>query len=305
MTEDGVIIMRKVLKLMALLLTVCMIFTGCDNNGSGEEQGPDATGVAQNHDDSEPGTLKVYCFELGKADSFLIYNNQTTIIIDAGERGQGKDILQYMENNDIKGIDMMFITHFDKDHVGGAAKLIGNTEVNEVYTPVYIKPSDDYDNFSEKVKEKKTPVTALKENKTFEIGGIKIDVNVPAKEVYEEDPSNNSSLIIRVSYGDTSFLFTGDAEGIRLREYIATQPEKCNVVKMPYHGDYTSFMGCLDEFLDLVQPEYAVITSSKEYKEADETKDLIEKRGIKLYRTRKGSVLFESDGKDVKAVQMS
>ena len=64
-------------------------------------------------------------------------------------------------------------------------------------------------------------------------------------------------------------------------------------------------MGCLDEFLDLVKPEYAVITSSKEEKEADETKDLIEKRGIKLYRTRKGSVLFESDGKTVKAVQMS
>ena len=74
---------------------------------------------------------------------------------------------------------------------------------------------------------------------------------------------------------------------------------------MPYHGNYTKFMGCLDEFLDLVQPEYAVITSSKEEKEADETKELIEKRGIKLFRTRKGSVLFESDGKDVKAVQMS
>ena len=287
------------------MLIFCLIFTGCNETDTGEGQGSNVTGSIQNHDDSEPGTLKVYCFELGKADSFLIYNNKATIIIDAGERGQGKDILQYMENNDINGIDMMFITHFDKDHVGGAAKLIGNTEVKEVYTPSYVKPSDDYDNFSEKVKEKKTPVTALKENTSFEAGGIKIDVNVAAKEVYEESPSNNSSLIIRVSYGDTSFLFTGDAEGLRLREYIATNPEKCNVVKMPYHGKYTQFMGCLDEFLDLVQPEYAVITSSKEEKEADETKDLIEKRGIKLFRTRKGSVLFESDGKEVKAVQMS
>lgn len=295
--------MKKFIRMIALLLISCLIFTACDNNDTGEGQKPNVTGAVQNTDD--PGTLKVYCFELGKADSFLIYNNNTTIIIDAGERGQGKDILQYMENNDINGIDMMFITHFDRDHVGGAAKLIGNTEVKEVYTPSYVKPSDDYDNFSEKVKEKKTPVTALKENKTFEINGITIDVNVPTKEVYEESPSNNSSLIIRVSYGETSFLFTGDAEGIRLREYIATQPEKCNVVKMPYHGNYTQFMGCLDEFLDLVKPEYAVITSSKEEKEADETKDLIEKRGIKLYRTRKGSVLFESDGKTVKAVQMS
>lgn len=295
--------MKKFIRLIAVMMISCLIFTACDNNDLGEGKEPNVTGSVQNTDD--PGTLRVYCFELGKADSFLIYNNKTTILIDAGERGQGKDILQYMENNDINGIDMMFITHFDKDHVGGAAKLIGNTEVKEIYTPSYAKKSDDYDNFTDKVKEKKTPVTALKENKTFDVNGITIDVNVPAKEIYEESPDNNSSLIIRVSYGETSFLFTGDAEGIRLREYIATQPEKCNMVKMPYHGNYTQFMGCLDEFLDLVKPEYAVITSSKEEKEADETKDLLEKRGIKLYRTRKGSVLFESDGKSVKAVQMS
>ena len=298
---------KNIIKLISLLLVLCIVLTGCDD-GNGQEPGNGSgvnNGQKQNPDSDDPGTLKVYCFELGKADSFLIYNNKSTIIIDAGERGQGKDILQYMENNDIKGIDMMFITHFDKDHVGGAAKLIGNTEVGEIYTPSYVKPSDDYDNFTDKVKEKNKTVTALKENKTFETGGIKIEVNVPAKEVYEESPSNNSSLIIRVSYGDTSFLFTGDAEALRLKEYIGTQPEKCNVVKMPYHGKYTEFMGCLNEFLDLVNPEYAVITSSKEEKEADETKDLLEKRGIKLYRTRKGSVLFESDGKSVKAVQMS
>ena len=181
------------------MMISCLIFTACDNNDLGEGKEPNVTGSVQNTDD--PGTLRVYCFELGKADSFLIYNNKTTILIDAGERGQGKDILQYMENNDINGIDMMFISHFDKDHVGGAAKLIGNTEVKEIYTPSYAKKSDDYDNFTDKVKEKKTPVTALKENKTFDVNGITIDVNVPAKEIYEESPDNNSSLIIRVSYG--------------------------------------------------------------------------------------------------------
>ena len=155
--------MKKIIRFVALMLTACLVFTGCNETDTGEGQGSKVTGAVQNHDGSDPGALKVYCFELGKADSFLIYNKQTTIIIDAGERGQGKDILQYMENNDIKGIDMMFITHFDKDHVGGAAKLIGNTEVKEVYTPVYIKPSDDYDNFFAPIQENCLPLDLQQE----------------------------------------------------------------------------------------------------------------------------------------------
>ena len=156
--------MKRVFKLIALILTICMVFVGCtDENGQKPDNDPAGNGGKQDPESDDPGTLKVYCFELGKADAFLIYNNKSTIIIDTGERGQGKDILQYMENNDIKGIDMMFITHFDKDHVGGAAKLIGNTEVGEIYTPSYVKPSDDYDNFTDKVKEKNKKGFSLQE----------------------------------------------------------------------------------------------------------------------------------------------
>ena len=128
--------MRK--RLIILFLALCCIFAGCtDSNGEIGKEQPSGENPAPETEKEEPkdnGDLKIFFFELGKADAFLIYNNKTTMLIDTGEKGDGKDILQYMENNGIEGIDYLFITHFDKDHVGGANKILGNTRVGQIYT---------------------------------------------------------------------------------------------------------------------------------------------------------------------------
>ena len=288
--------MKKLSIIILLILSLLLI--GCsDENGDG---GKDINGTGNTNTGNEgledAGKLKLYFFELGKADAFIIYNNKTTILIDTGAKGDGKDILQYMENNNITKIDYMFITHFDQDHVGGANKVLGNTKVGQIYTSNYPKESEEYTSFMSRAEEKKIPNTVLRENLTFEENGIKVEVNVPVKDLYEVDPSNNSSLIIRITYGENSFLFMGDAEEERIREYLATTPEPCDVLKVPYHGNY---MGCLSELVDAVKPKYAVITSSKEEKEADETKDLLSSKNVDVKRTRKGSVFMQSDGKEI------
>ena len=291
---------------LTLLLILCMAFTACSDNknDTGKEEPGNTTAPEQNQEEpKENGDLNVFFFELGKADAFLIYNNKTTILIDTGEKGDGKDILQYMENNNIKDIDYMFITHFDKDHVGGANKVLGNVHVGQIYTNGNsFAGSEDYQAYKDRVSEKAVPETALKENLSFEVNGIKIDVNVPAREMYDEDLSNNSSLIIRITYGENKFVFMGDALDERIREYLATKPETCDVLKMPHHGSY---MVTLSEMITTLKPKYAVITSSKEEKEADSTKELLEKLNVKLYRTRKGSTLMRSDGKKIDIFQVS
>ncbi len=283
-----------------ILLIFSLLLIGCsDENGGKEPDGPDINKTG-NEGTEGAGNLKLYFFELGKADAFIIYNNKTTILIDTGAKGDGKDILQYMENNNITKIDYMFITHFDQDHVGGANKVLGNTEVGQIYTSNYPKESEEYTSFMSKAESKKIPNTVLRENLTFEENGIKVEVNVPVKDLYENDPSNNSSLIIRITYGENSFLFMGDAEEDRIREYLSTTPAPCDVLKVPYHGHY---MGCLSELVDAVKPKYAVITSSKEEKEADETKDLLSSKKVDVRRTRKGSVFMQSDGKEIMVSQ--
>ncbi|MBR4341457.1 MAG: MBL fold metallo-hydrolase [Lachnospiraceae bacterium] len=290
--------MKKYIILPILLLS--LLFTGCDSGNGDPAKDNTPKPSETNSDPGDAGDLEMFFFEMGKADAFLIYNKKTAILIDTGEKGQGKDILQYMENNNIASLDYLIITHFDQDHVGGANKVLGNIAVKQIYTSNYPKESEEYNTFMGRVKEKSIPTTVLREDISFDINGIKVEIDAPEREVYEADPSNNSSLIVRITYKDNSFVFMGDAMSDRIREYIATDPKSCDVLKMPYHG---KFMGCLSELIDKLKPKYAVITSSKEDKEADETKDLLESANVKLYRTRKGGVHMQSDGKEISVFQ--
>ena len=298
--ESGVTGLKKIFLIYVIVLGI--LLSGC--SGSENEKIPVETKPSdksgENTAASNGGDLKVFFFEMGKADAFLIYNDMSAILIDTGEKGDGKDILQYMENNNIPSLDYVIITHFDKDHVGGANKVLGNTEVKQVYVSNCPKESEEYNGFMGRIKEKSIPMTVLREDISFDLNGMKVEINAPAKEIYEEDPSNNSSLIVRITYGENEFLFMGDALAERIREYMALQPSPCDVIKMPYHG---KFMGCFPELLDMLKPEYAVITSSKEEKEAEETKDLLKLKNIQLYRTRKGGVFMQSNGKDITVFQ--
>ena len=298
--------MRKIASFIIILIFT-LTLAACNENGSGEGSGGQATdtpsGEASPTTDPESlaaNPLKLVFFEIGKADAFLIFNEGATILIDTGEAESAEDILNYMEKKELGTIDYMFITHFDKDHVGGASRIMDAVEVKQVYTSNYPKSSGEYDNFKSMINKKSIPASVLRENKEFDIAGIKIKVNAPLQDMYEEDPSNNSSLIIRVEYGEKSFLFMADAKGERIKEYLSTDVEKCSVIKMPYHGNY---LPGLDELLKKTQPKYAIITSSKDMKEADETNQTLKDHDVQIYKTRKGRVIIETDGRDLSVTQ--
>ena len=298
----------------AIFMVIVMLFamTACDNGtGKQDPTGNPATDPSGEPSDptgnegdgqgvSEGDSMKVVFFEIGKADAFLIYNSGATILIDAGEAESAEDILKYMDKKELGTIDYFFITHFDKDHVGGASRIMENKDVKQIYTSNYPKSSGEYANFKSAVNKKKVPASVLREDTSFDIAGIKIAVDAPLQDVYDEDPSNNSSLIIRISYGEKSFLFMGDAMGERIKEYNATEPEICSVIKMPHHGEY---LPGLDELLKKTQPKFAVITSSKELKEAEETNQTLKDHNVQIYKTRKGRVIIETDGKDISVTQ--
>ena len=121
-------------------------------------------------------------------------------------------------------------------------------------------------------------------------------------EEYVEDPSNNSSLIVSVFYGKTRWLFMGDAEGARLSEWLAenadTQMETTyDFLKVPHHGKYQRKLG---DLVVATWPKYAVITSSDDEPEDDVTSVYL-RTDAKLYLTRRGAVLFSTDGENIAA----
>ncbi|SFC61695.1 Metal-dependent hydrolase, beta-lactamase superfamily II [Ruminococcus albus] len=242
--------------------------------------------------------LTIYSFKAGKADAELIYGDDWAVLIDCGEKGFGKEIVAYMEDNGIKKLDYLIITHFDKDHVGGAAKVLKTCEVGAVMQSNSPKESNEYENYLEALDNKGMTAQTVREKMTFTLGEAVFTVDPPAQEVYEKEPSNNSSLITEVTLGDVNMLFAGDAENDRLAEFTQNNNKTYRFVKVPYHGHWQKQ---LQPFAQSIKAEIAVITSSDEEPEDKQTVDLFKKCGAEVYTTKTDSVIVKCDGKNIAA----
>ena len=240
--------------------------------------------------------LEIYCFQAGKADAFLITTKNHTILLDTGESDLSDDILDYLQQKGIEVIDAMIITHFDKDHVGSAGNILKNMDVGIVYQSNYPKDSNEYEKYLKFLQKKEVGTITVEDDIVFTFDSVTFKINGPDKEEYEKNPSNNSSLIVSIIDGDCSYLFMGDSEDERIEEFIAETDQNYDFIKIPYHGHQQD---SLEDLLENTNPSYALITSSDDEKEDEETLDLLTSLNIKTYLTRENAVLIQSDGNKI------
>ena len=244
--------------------------------------------------------LNMYFFNSGKADSCIIYNSDFAVLIDTGEQELGDTILDYLEENNIQKLNYLIITHFDKDHVGSAYKIIKKIDIDNVVQSNSPKDSKVYNKYIQALEDKSiTPIT-LRENLNFDFGDVKFEFNPPKEEEYLNKPSNNSSLITSIQYLNKSFIFMGDAEDDRIKEFIKENNNTYDFMKFPYHGNYQE---SLQSLLENTKPKYTVITSSDEESEDNQTLSLLNKYSVRTYLTRNGSILLTTDGNSIKISQ--
>ena len=256
--------------------------------------------AGNNETDGDPAVLKVYCHQAGKADAFVITTKEHTVVLDTGVKGFGGTILDGLSKEGIKKIDYLIISHFDKDHVGGAAKVINSIDVGTVLQSNCPKDSSAYEKYTEALENAGITPLTVREEYSFELDGVEFSVDPPSKDVYNDDESNNSSLILTVKCQGKTLLFTGDAESERIREFISKGlAVDCDLIKMPHHGVWDSM---LDKLLQNTKPEYAVITSSDDEPEDTKTAELLEKYGVKTFLTRTDPVIITCTG-DTMAVE--
>ena len=247
----------------------------------------------------ENNNFSIYFFNAGKADSCVISDGEHNIMIDTGESTLTADILSYFSQNKITKLDCLIITHFDKDHVGSASAIIENIAVDTVFQSNVPKDSEYYTAYLNALEKKDITPTTVSGNYDLTLGEMTIQIN-GSQTVYEKNESNNSSLITSLFYGDTSFIFMGDAQNDRLKDFIAQNSNTYDFVKIPYHGNYQKQ---LDNLLKSSNPQYAVITSSKEEPEEESMTDLLEEMGIKYYLTRAGDITVTSDKTNITVTQ--
>ena len=232
--------------------------------------------------------LQVHYFNVEKADALLIKYKNKYMLIDTAL--DGDKIITYLKNNNIETLDYLIITHFDKDHVGGAYEILNHFIVKNVLQSNYPKDSVYYDNYIQALNAKNiTPIT-IENDKEFKLSDLSFNVNGPNK-IYDEDESNNSSLIVSIDYKNTSFLFTGDIENERIEDFISTNNKTYTVLKVPHHGNYHKNTKLL---IENTKPNYLIISSLNE--EAKMT-ELLNELNIKTYFTRNGDIDIYSDGK--------
>ena len=285
-------IVRRLALLLAVVL-VLGIFGGC--GGAAEVSGAGASAA-----EASAGTeLAVHCFQAGAADAILLTTLESTVLIDCGEKGFGQTILDYLADKGVTAIDYLIITHFDQDHVGGAAKVINNIPVKTVLQSNCPKDSAEYEKYLTALGNAGMEAQTVTETLTFTLGGVRYTVDPPRSVSYQSDESNNSSLIVTVENGADRLLFLGDAMTERLEEYLAANPGPADFMKVAHHGREEPLLG---ELLSRVQPACAVITSSREEPEDAAVVAMLENAGTEVFLTRQGAVDLRSTGSGVTAV---
>lgn len=255
-------------------------------------------GSCGNKDSSGGATypeLTVDFLDVGKADAIVICTEHSTVIIDCGEKGDGKDVLALLEEKGISSVDYLIITHYDKDHVGGASKVIKNVNVKNVLAPDYEESSEEVEKYEKALADNDIEPQLLTGNISFTLDNAEFTVYAPEKDYYGEDNDNDFSLVTSLRYYDTSFLFTGDAMEQRLDEIMDIG--SFDLLKVPYHGRK---LDNLDAFLEAVAPDAAVVcTSESEY--SSKTQKLLSGRKIPAYATcTNGDITAVSDGKGIR-----
>lgn len=241
------------------------------------------------------GGFEVTFFDEGKADCMVLKTDNSTVVIDCGVKGTGKRLTAFLEERNVSDVDCLIISHYDRDHIGGAAKLIKNFNVKQVYAPDYADESEELTKYNDALKQKNITPQLLTSDVSFTADNVEYTVFAPKQSEYSKNNDNNHSLVTKAVYGDTSFVFSGDCMEERLSEIMDIG--RCDLLKIPYHGRKLDNLG---EFLDKTAPQYAVVlTSKKEF--SSKVKSLLSDRNITYYAScYNDTITAVSDGKVIK-----
>ncbi|ERM92882.1 ComEC/Rec2 family competence protein [Caldanaerobacter subterraneus] len=245
--------------------------------------------------------LVVSFIDVGQGDSIFIKTpSDKTMLIDAGTPEMGERVVNYIKKQGVRKIDVLVGTHPHTDHIGGLPEVIQNFDISKFYMPKVTTTTSAFENVLKAAKAKKLPIYVAKAGVTLYLGTeIEAKMLAPNSSYYED--LNNYSAVIKITYGDTAFLFTGDAEKESEREMLNENYNlKADVLKVGHHGSSSSSSW---SFLKEVRPKYAVISCGKNNEYGHPHRETLEKLselGITVYRTDEcGTIVAVSDGKTV------
>lgn len=247
--------------------------------------------------DSKADAFWIEYIDVGQGDATLIQCDGEYMLIDGGDPSSSSLIYTILRDKEIKKLKYIIGTHGDADHIGGLAGALNYAKVDEAYCSVKENDTRAFKSFLKYLDKQGKILRVPEAGDTLELGSAKVKILGP---IYNSDESNNMSIVVRVTYGKTSFLFMGDAETDEENDIIKKYKRNlnCDVLKVGHHGSASSTS---TEFLNAVKPEYAVISCGLDNSYGHPTQtvlDSITNKGAEIYRTDlQGDIFCYSDGK--------
>lgn len=296
--------LRRISAIIAVFFTLA--FTGCgqtpESPGSLPVSGVVSETTAQSGQEtagvSESGSFTIHFIDVGQADSALVTCDWHSMLIDGGNADDSNLVYSVLQRETDGHLDYVVGTHAHEDHIGGLSGAFEADTADVTFCPVTEYDSKAFRNFKTRADERGGGITIPAVGDTFTLG--EASVTVVAVNSVPED-TNNTSIVIRIVYGDTSFLFTGDAEQETEEKILESgQDIESTVLKVGHHGSSTSTS---QAFLDAVSPTYAVISCGKDNSYGhphSETLAKLASAGVEVLRTDElGDIYCTSDGSEV------
>ena len=305
--------MRRLLKLIAVIAIIAFALTACDatpvnvpqgNVGveaqtasPGSQTGRSASGGPTDEPAIDLG-FTVYYIDVGQADAALIVCDGETMLIDGGNASDSSLIYSFLERHGITHLDYIVGTHAHEDHIGGLAGALNYATVGVAFCPVTEYDSRVFGNFVKYLGERDVSITVPNHGDSFMLGSADVKIVGPTRDHREP---NNTSIVLKITYGSTSFLFTGDAERPAEQDILeAGHDISATVLKVGHHGSDTA---TTYPFLREIMPQYAVISCGTDNIYGHPTEDALSRlrdADVTVFRTdMQGTIICVSDGETV------
>ena len=265
---------------------------GQDSGRAGAAQATGNTGIAQ------AGTLTVTWLDVGQGDAAVIQCGGQSMLIDGGKPEKSSYIYAWLQQHGLSYLDVIVATHVDADHIGGLTGALNYASVGTAYCPETTGTTETFQSFVKYLAQRGKQITVPTAGETFALGGAQIQILGP---LHRAEDSNDNSIVLKVSFGATSFLFTGDAERAEEQDLLNSGVNlQSTVLKVGHHGSDTSTSY---PFLRAVAPQYAVISVGAGNSYGHPTEAVLSRlrdAGVTTFRTdMQGEITAVSDGQTI------